>query len=170
MPGQICGQVAPGFEAVREEFERNFLYRGELGAAFAATIDGEPIVDLWGGMADRARETPWRQDTLQLIFSGTKGLVAICLLLLIDRGVLDPAAPAAHIGQNSASRERQQPRLPTSRLTALVYPDSNHQSLSTTFSIPPGWRPGSHISHPLGIRGPRLSTIRSPTAGSAESS
>jgi CubicO group peptidase (beta-lactamase class C family) len=82
--------VAPGFELVAEEFERNFAERGELGAAFAAVRDGELVVDLWGGIADGERNRLWERDTLQLIFSGTKGLVAICMLMLIDRGVLDP--------------------------------------------------------------------------------
>ena len=89
------GFVTPGFEAVAEEFARNFSQRGELGAAFAVVLDGELVVDLWGGLADRREQRPWRQDTLQLIFSGTKGLVAICLLMLIDRGELDLDAPVA---------------------------------------------------------------------------
>ena len=83
------GSVAPGFERVAAEFERNFSERGEVGAAFAAVLDGEPIVDLWGGYAEPGRPNrQWRQDTLQLIFSGTKGLVATCLLMLVDRGRL----------------------------------------------------------------------------------
>ncbi|GAA4639560.1 serine hydrolase domain-containing protein [Actinoallomurus vinaceus] len=87
--------MAPGFEEVAEEFERNFTDRGEVGAAFAAVRDGRPVVDLWGGLADRATGRPWRQDTLQLVFSGTKGLVAVCLLILIDRGLLELDAPVA---------------------------------------------------------------------------
>ena len=83
------GFAAPGFEPVVEAFARNFAEHGELGAAFAAYRDGELVVDLWGGVADRAQGRTWERDTLQLVFSGTKGLVAICLLLLIDRGQLD---------------------------------------------------------------------------------
>jgi CubicO group peptidase (beta-lactamase class C family) len=82
------GYVAPGFEPVRDEFRRNFAEREELGAAFAVHRAGQPIVDLWGGVADRDSRAPWRSDTLQTIFSGTKGLVAICVLLLLDRGLL----------------------------------------------------------------------------------
>lgn len=82
------GYVAPGYEPVREAFERNFVERGELGAAFAAVRHGEPVVDLWGGVADRKSRRPWRENTLQLMFSGTKGLVALCVLMLIDRGKL----------------------------------------------------------------------------------
>jgi CubicO group peptidase (beta-lactamase class C family) len=91
----LSGFLAPGFEPVREEFARNFTDRGELGAAFAATLDGEPIVDLWGGVADEASGRQWCEDTVQLVFSGTKGLVALCLLILMDRGILEPEEAVA---------------------------------------------------------------------------
>src|SRR6185436_20114835 len=77
-----------GFELVAEVFEANFVERGEVGAAFAATLDGEPVVDLWGGVADRAAALPWSEGTVQTIFSGTKGLVALCMAILVDRGRL----------------------------------------------------------------------------------
>jgi CubicO group peptidase (beta-lactamase class C family) len=83
------------FEPVAEEFRRNFAERDELGAAFAAVQEGRTVLDLWGGVADSTVNRPWERDTLQLIFSGTKGLVAICLLMLIDRGQLDLDAPVA---------------------------------------------------------------------------
>jgi CubicO group peptidase (beta-lactamase class C family) len=87
------GFTAAGFEAVREEFDRNFSERGDTGAAFAAYRDGELVVDLWGGLADRDSGVPWRKETMQVIFSGTKALVGICLLMLIDRGELAADAP-----------------------------------------------------------------------------
>jgi CubicO group peptidase (beta-lactamase class C family) len=90
----VDGHVADGFEAVREAFADNLRHRGDLGAAFAMTCDGEAVVDLWGGAADGGGR-PWRPDTLQVIFSGTKGLVALCLLILVDRGALDMQAPVS---------------------------------------------------------------------------
>lgn len=90
---QVHGTVAVGFETVREAFVANFETRGELGAAFAATVDGAAVADLWGGTSDRQSKRSWHRDTLQVIFSGTKGLVAVCLLLLVDRGELDLDAP-----------------------------------------------------------------------------
>jgi CubicO group peptidase (beta-lactamase class C family) len=87
------GIVKPGFERVADAFERNFAERGEIGAAFAAYVDGEPVVDLWGGLADRAHGIAWRPDTLVGIFSGSKGLVATCMLLLVERGQLELDAP-----------------------------------------------------------------------------
>jgi CubicO group peptidase (beta-lactamase class C family) len=88
---EVHGRFADGFEAVAEEFGRTF--GPESGAAFAAIVDGRTVVDVWGGVADLDNETPWRQNTIQLVFSGGKGLVAVCLLMLIDRGALDLAAP-----------------------------------------------------------------------------
>ena len=84
----INGRVEPGFEPVREAFAENFSKRGEVGAAFAAVLDGHPVVDLWGGVADRGSGRPWQQDTMQLIFSGTKGLTTLCIAMLIDQGKL----------------------------------------------------------------------------------
>jgi CubicO group peptidase (beta-lactamase class C family) len=80
---EVHGHVAVGFEAAAEAFERT-----ASGGAFAAVVDGRPVVDVWCA--------PWREDTIQLIFSGAKGLVAVCLVMLIDRGALDLDAPVAH--------------------------------------------------------------------------
>ena len=85
----VEGFVAPGFERVAEAFEQNFTKDEELGAAFAVVRDGAPLIDIWGGIADRATQRPWARDTRQLIFSGSKGLLATMMLMLIDRGLLD---------------------------------------------------------------------------------
>jgi CubicO group peptidase (beta-lactamase class C family) len=84
----ISGRVAVGFEPVAEEFARNFDERGEVGASFAAMVGGTVVVDLWGGVADAREGRAWERDTLQVIFSGTKALVAVCLLMLVDKGQL----------------------------------------------------------------------------------
>ena len=91
----VSGFVAEGFEPVQRAFEESFASNGEVGAAFAATRDGKPVVDLWGGIADTASSTPWREDTLQVVFSGTKGFVALCMLILIERGQLALDQPVA---------------------------------------------------------------------------
>ncbi|HEY4871500.1 MAG TPA: serine hydrolase domain-containing protein [Candidatus Dormibacteraeota bacterium] len=84
----ISGRVATGYEPVRDEFETALARPGEAGAAFAAVVDGAPVVDLWGGVRDADARIPWTEETAQLIFSGTKGLVATGILLLVDRGQL----------------------------------------------------------------------------------
>jgi CubicO group peptidase (beta-lactamase class C family) len=85
----VHGSVAPGFEAVRDEFERNFAERGELGAACAAYAGGEKVVDLWGGARDARDNSPWLEDTLVLVYSTSKGLAAMTLALAHSRGWLD---------------------------------------------------------------------------------
>jgi CubicO group peptidase (beta-lactamase class C family) len=82
----VCGTVAPGFEPVADEFAAT-LEGAAGGAALAAVVDGEPVGDLWGG--------DFVEDTLVLVFSGTKGVVATALLLLVERGRLDLDDPVA---------------------------------------------------------------------------
>ena len=91
----VNGYAMSGFGPVATEFSRNFTERGDLGASFAVIRDGEPLVDLWGGIADHASGRPWSADTLVILFSGTKGLVAACLLLLMERGQLELDSPVA---------------------------------------------------------------------------
>jgi CubicO group peptidase (beta-lactamase class C family) len=66
-----------------------------VGAAIAAVRDGELVVDLWGGIADPATGRAWERDTMQLVFSGAKGLVSACVLLLIQRNAIELEAPVA---------------------------------------------------------------------------
>jgi CubicO group peptidase (beta-lactamase class C family) len=91
----VQGEVAPGFEAVRDAFAANFDQQGEVGAAFSLHVRGEKVVDLWGGVADSSSGRGWEEDTLQLVFSTTKGATAICASLLAERGDLDVDAPVA---------------------------------------------------------------------------
>src|SRR3954452_9433221 len=87
--GVIAGYVAPGFEEVEREFARNFAEREELGAAVAAYVGGEKVVDLWGGVRNARDGAPWQEDTLVLVYSTSKGLAAMTLALLHSRGLLD---------------------------------------------------------------------------------
>ena len=106
-PPHIEGQVAPGFEGVRAEFERNFAERGEIGAAVAAYWRGEKVVDLWGGHRAPEGEAPWNQDTMVVVFSTTKGLSAMTLALASSRGWLDYEAPIARYWPEFAQHGKQ---------------------------------------------------------------
>ncbi|HEX2233065.1 MAG TPA: serine hydrolase domain-containing protein, partial [Thermoleophilaceae bacterium] len=86
---QAGGVVAPGYERVREEFERNFTERRELGGAVAAYVRGEKVVDLWGGVRDARDGSPWERDTVVVVYSTSKGLASMCLALAHSRGLLD---------------------------------------------------------------------------------
>ncbi|TKK88035.1 beta-lactamase family protein [Herbidospora galbida] len=87
------GTTAPGFEPVLDAFEDNFAHHDEIGAAVCVYVNGEKVVDLWGGSASEGR--PWTEDTLQVVFSTTKAITAACALHLVDRGLLDLDAPVA---------------------------------------------------------------------------
>jgi len=71
------------------------LDEGDAGASVAVFVDGESVVDVWGGFADADRTTPWQQDTITNVWSVTKTMTALCALVLADRGDLDPTAPVA---------------------------------------------------------------------------
>ena len=93
MAAAVEGRCDTRFGAVADEFRRNLDDRGELGASVCVHLDGEPVVDLWGGVANADGDAPWLEDTMAVVFSATKGMAATCLHLLIDRGQLDPEAP-----------------------------------------------------------------------------
>lgn len=94
----IGGFAAPGYAAVCAAFAANFQRAGadsELGAALAVHVDGECVVDLWGGYADVAKTRQWQADTLANIWSATKGVVALAVAMLADRGLLSYDDPVA---------------------------------------------------------------------------
>ncbi len=85
----IHGLCDERFAKVRDAFERNFTEFGDVGASFAATVEGEFVVDLWAGHADKARTRPWREDTIVNVYSTTKTMSFLCAFVLADRGLLD---------------------------------------------------------------------------------
>ena len=95
MSVEIGGTVASGFEAVRDAFAQNFEEHGEVGAGYSLYVDGKKVVDLWGGIANVKTGAPYTDDSLQLVFSTTKGATAASANLLAQRGELDIDAPVA---------------------------------------------------------------------------
>jgi CubicO group peptidase (beta-lactamase class C family) len=91
---EIRGVCAPRFAAVREALAE-LLQKDDVGASAAVFVDGEPVVDIWGGFADAARTIPWQRDTITNVWSTTKTMVALCMLILADRGDVDLTAPVA---------------------------------------------------------------------------
>ncbi|HRK69489.1 MAG TPA: serine hydrolase domain-containing protein, partial [Hyphomonas sp.] len=80
----VGGFVAPGFEPVQEAFAENFARGEEQGAGFAAILDGEVIIDLVGGYADRAGERAWNGRTTVPVYSTTKGIAALVLAMATE--------------------------------------------------------------------------------------
>jgi CubicO group peptidase (beta-lactamase class C family) len=92
---EIHGFCDDRFAKVRDTFETNFQRRGDVGASFALTLEGQFVVDLWAGHRDAAQTLPWEADTLVNVYSTTKTMAALCLLILADRGVVDLNAAVA---------------------------------------------------------------------------
>ena len=86
---RIEGSVKKGFESLRQAFIENFTRRGELGGACCIYQGGEKVVDLWGGLRDRESGEPWREDTMVVVHSTTKGLAAMVMALAHSRRWLD---------------------------------------------------------------------------------
>jgi len=91
----VGGYAQNRFAAVREAFAANLASGADVGACFAATVEGETVVDLWGGYADPEKTRSWEKDTLVNVYSTTKTMTALTALMLADRGELDFDAPVA---------------------------------------------------------------------------
>ena len=105
--GWIEGFCASEFQPVLDQFLANFRTRGEVGASVAVTHEGKTVVDLWGGLALEPTKKPWDRDTVSLVFSSTKGILALVANVLIDRGLLDPWQPVSEIWPEFATNGKE---------------------------------------------------------------
>jgi CubicO group peptidase (beta-lactamase class C family) len=104
---EIQGICKDGFERVKEAFAANFADHGEIGASLAVVVEGQIVVDLWGGYANAERTRPWLQNTIVNVYSTTKGMTAISANRLIEEGKLDPEAPVARYWPEFAANGKQ---------------------------------------------------------------
>ncbi len=91
----IQGSCDDRFEAVRTALARNLDWGEELGASIVLDLDGDVVIDMWGGYCDEARTLPWSEHTITNVWSSTKTVTSLAALMLIDRGLLDVDAPVA---------------------------------------------------------------------------
>jgi CubicO group peptidase (beta-lactamase class C family) len=103
----VHGWVARGFDAVRDAFVVNFEHHADVGAACCVYRDGRPVVDLWSGFADLSGGRWWEEDTIQIVFSATKGVTAACVHLLVERRELDLDEPVATYWPEFAARGKE---------------------------------------------------------------
>lgn len=155
----VEGSVSAGFESVERAFALTELGRG--GAAFAAYVDGQQVVDLWAGEARPG--TPWNEHTLTTMMSATKGCAALCAQVLYDRGLLDVEAPVARYWPEyaQAGKERTTVRQVldhTSGMLCFSDPASlldwsgrgwgDYQEIARRIAAsPPAWEPGTRIGY-----------------------
>lgn len=93
---EVQGFVDPRFEGVRAAFAAALECGDDIGASFAVTLNGEPVIDLWGGWADAERTRPWEKDTIVNVYSTTKTMCALTALWVADQGELDFGQRVAH--------------------------------------------------------------------------
>lgn len=89
----VQGTCDDRFNDVRETLAANLAKDSDVGASVAVTLDGEVVVDIWGGWADEDHSRPWERDTITNVWSTTKTMTSLCALLLADAGELDLDAP-----------------------------------------------------------------------------
>ena len=106
--GSTAGFTTDRFAKVRGAFDANLASGADIGASFCATLEGETVVDLWGGWADEAKTRPWEKDTIVNVYSTTKTMTALTALLLADRGELDFDAPVAKYWPEFAANGKAQ--------------------------------------------------------------
>lgn len=104
----IGGFADPSFGAVADAFRINFEERGELGAACSVVVDGQTVVDLWGGHLDRKRSREWTEDSLVVVWSTTKGMAAAAMAVAHSRGLFDLEQPVSRYWPEFAANGKEQ--------------------------------------------------------------
>ncbi len=130
----VEGTCDAKFAELREEFERNFAERGEVGASVCLSVGGETMVDLWGGQADPTHDQAWEEDTVSIVFSCSKAATALCAHILIDRGELKLAAPVSDYWPEFAQKGKE---------GTTVQMMLNHESAVPAFRDP--IKPGGYL-------------------------
>ncbi|OKH78207.1 beta-lactamase [Mycobacterium sp. SWH-M3] len=103
----VHGHCDDRFTPIRDALAKAIADGEEVGAAIAIDIDGELVVDMWGGHADAARTTAWTENTIVNVWSSTKTVTALAALMLIDRGLVAPDAPVATYWPEFAANGKQ---------------------------------------------------------------
>ncbi len=103
----VKGACDPRFEAMRVILQANIDSGADLGASVAVVLNGQNVVDMWGGYADHEQTKAWESDTLVNVWSSTKTMMAVSALVLMDRGELDPYEKVAHYWPEFAQNGKQ---------------------------------------------------------------
>ncbi len=103
---EVSGTCDARFQPVREALAKQ-LEREELGASIVIDIDGETVVDIWGGWCDAGRTRPWERDTITNVWSTSKTVTNLAALILVDRGLLDTQAPVARYWPEFAANGKE---------------------------------------------------------------
>src|ERR671933_697647 len=150
----VHGSCANAFKSLQERLEANLESGEDLGASIVVNLDGETVVDLWGGWRDEARTQPWDQDTIVNVWSTTKTVTSLAVLMLASRGQVDVHAPVARYWPEfgAAGKERVEVRhllSHTSGVSGLDQPATIEdlydwdRSTARMAAQAPWWEPGT---------------------------
>jgi CubicO group peptidase (beta-lactamase class C family) len=164
------------FSRVHDALAANLASGADIGASAAVYVDGEPVVDIWGGWLDVEHTKAWQRDTIVNTFSTTKTMTALCALILADRGVLDLNAPVAKYWPEfaAAGKERVLVRHVlghTSGLPGWTAPVTladildREKAASLLAQQAPWWEPGTKIGYEAITYGPLLGEVIRRVAG-----
>ena len=109
---EVHGTCDDRFGGVKELLSANIDAGHDVGASVAVYLEGEPVVDLWGGWVDAEHSAPWERDTITNVWSTTKTMTALCALILADRGELDFYTPVAHYWPEFAAAGKESIEVP----------------------------------------------------------
>jgi CubicO group peptidase (beta-lactamase class C family) len=155
---EIAGTWDESYAPVVDTFEQHLSNGFDVGASVAVMVDGEPVVDVWGGYLDEQRSRPWQRDTIVNVWSITKTMTALCALILADRGELDFSAPVARYWPEfaAAGKERIEVRHllgHTAGLSGWTEPVTAHdlsdweKMTSLLAAQAPWWEPGTQSGY-----------------------
>lgn len=172
----IHGTCRNRFADVRAVLARNLDTGADIGASVAVYVDGEAVVDVWGGHVDAERTRPWERDTIVNMFSSTKTMTALCLLILADQGVVDLHAPVARYWPEfaAAGKERVEVRHLLGHTSGLPGWDEpmtvadvlDREKAATLLARQaPWWTPGTAAGYEAITMGPLLGEVVRRTTG-----
>ncbi len=107
MDDVVHGRCDQSFDKVRAALTDNINTGEEVGACITIDVDGETVVDIWGGFTDEARTSAWTRDTIVNVRSSTKTVTSLAGLMLIDRGLVELTAPVARYWPEFAANDKQ---------------------------------------------------------------
>lgn len=162
--GTVHGICDARFDAVRDIFASHFAAGEDVGAAVAVTVDGVSVVDFWGGHADAERARTWQRDTLVLVFSVSKGIMATCVHMLVDRGAFDLDDPVAKVWPEFGQAGKQDITIrllmsDQAGLAAITKPlpaGAQYEWETMTRALAeqaPNWEPGSAFGYHIMTKG-----------------
>jgi CubicO group peptidase (beta-lactamase class C family) len=155
---EVNGICDPRFERVHDALASNIRAGKEIGASIYVNIDGEDVIDLWGGWRDKEHSVPWTEDTIVNVFSASKTVTSMAVLLLVERGMIDLDASVAkywpEFAQNGKEKVEVRHLLShTAGLPAWEPPFSLEDAMDVETSTArlaaqaPWWEPGTRGSY-----------------------